>query len=192
MSETQEKSAPPVDSSGLAHREREQKDAALGPGDRAVRTLGDPLGNPSVEPVESGQMTLPASGEIADRNAGPISSSNLGDNGSLDAEDNIDTSATGPRGLPSIGNVDPAGTGNAGNAGLGNAGTALDAARNTQSTGMVGSPVTESLSAPGVGVMDTAGASPSAGKSGIAGGGGSDTGSIGTTGVGAADNAKKS
>lgn len=192
MAEQQEKSAPPADTGHFANHQRRAQSDALGPGDQAIRTLGDPLGNPSVEPVESGQSTLPASGEIADRNAGTIASSNLGDNGSLGDEGNIDTSATGPAGLPSIGNVDPAGTGNAGNAGLGNTGSALDSAMNTRPTGMVGSPATESLSAPGPGVMDTAGAQPSAGESGIAGGGGSDTGSIGTTGVGTADNAKKS
>lgn len=134
---------------------------------------------------------VPTSGMIGDAaNAGPIQSANLGDDGSLGDVGNIDTSATGPAGVPSIGNLDPAGTGNAGNAGLGNSGTALDAALNTPSTGMIGAPVTESLSTPGVGVMNASGAG-TAGHAGMTHGGESDTAAIGPSGVGTADSGER-
>ncbi len=133
---------------------------------------------------------VPRTDELANAQDNPLPSSNLGDDGSLGDVDNIDTSATGPVGLPSIGNLDPAGTGNAGNAGLGNSGTALDAALNTQSTGPIGAPVTESLSTPGVGIMNTSGTGM-AGTAGIVNGGESDPESIGSSGIGTADSGAK-
>lgn len=60
---------------------------------------------------------------------GPIKSANLGDDGSLGEEGNIDTSGTGPAGVPDLGNLDPAGTGNAGYTGDNAAPTELDRAR---------------------------------------------------------------
>ena len=60
---------------------------------------------------------------------GTIKSANLGDDGSLGEEGNIDTTGTGPAGVPDLGNIDPAGTGNAGYTGGNVAPTELDKAR---------------------------------------------------------------
>jgi hypothetical protein len=77
-------------------------------------------------PVGKGNLVLPNSGDISTTDAGPIQSDNLGDNGILGEQDNADTSATGPRGVPSVGNYNPAGTGNTGNAGLDSPDTAIE------------------------------------------------------------------
>ncbi|HZO87825.1 MAG TPA: hypothetical protein VFB38_05755 [Chthonomonadaceae bacterium] len=170
--------------------DRIEPEEVLDTGHIRVGQSGSALADREMGITGTGDRLLPTTGEIGNANAGPVKSSNLGDEGNLGDVDNVDTSATGARGLPSIGNLDPAGTGNAGNAGLGSPGTALDAALNTPSTGMIGAPTTESLGTPGVGVENTAGTGYGATAGTTTGGGPSDAASMGPSAIGTAPSAK--